>query len=85
MYYSRFQELMTQGYSLANKLYFKEFNQHEFDRWIDDCKRLLAQCEPEPDGFPWFPDHRHIEEIVMLLAETSSRISRGQVQYLGLL
>jgi len=85
MYHSRFQELMTKGYALSNKLYFKEFDSHEFDKWINDCKRLLAKCAPEPDGFPWFPSPRHIEEIVMLLAKTSRNISRGQIEYTGLL
>ncbi len=84
MYYSRFQQLMTQGYSLANKWHFKEWNQHEFDQWIEDCQRLLSSCEPEPDGFPWFPDHRHIEEVVVLLSKTSSKISRGQIESTGL-
>ena len=85
MYHSRFQELMTTGYALSNNLYFKEFKQHEFNKWIEDCERLLANCEPEPQGFPWCPDTRHIEEIVMLLSETSSKISRGQIEYTGLL
>ena len=84
MYSSRFQELMTEGYALSNKLYFKEFNQHEFNKWIDDCELLLAKCEPEPDGFPWCPDPRHIEEIVMLLSETSSKISKGEITYIGI-
>ena len=84
MFTSRFQELMTEGYALSNKLYFNEFDPDEFHQWINDCKRILAKCEPEPDGFPWFPDHRHIEEIVMLLSKTSSRISRGEITYIGI-
>ena len=84
MYHSRFQELMTTGYALSNNLYFKEFKQHEFNKWIEDCERLLANCEPEPH-FPWFPEPTHIEEIVMLLAATRSRISRGQTEYAGVL
>ncbi len=84
MYSTRFHELMTRGFSLSNKIYFKEFDQHEFNQWIDDCKRLLAKCEPEPEGFPWFPDLRHIEEVVMLLAKTSSRISKGEITYIGI-
>ncbi len=84
MYYSRFQELMTTGYALSNKIYFKEFDPHEFDQWIEDCQRLLSSCEPEPEGFPWFPSPRHIEEIVMLLAKTGSRISRGEITYIGI-
>jgi hypothetical protein len=81
---ARFQGLMTTGHALANKLYFKEFNESEFDQWIKDCQNLLACCEPEP-YFPCFPDHRHIEEIVMLLAQTRSRISRGEISYTGVL
>jgi len=84
MYYSRSQELMTTGYALSNKIYLKELDPHEFDQWINDCRRLLAQRDPEPEGFPWFPDHRHIEEIVMLLAKTSSRISKGEITYIGI-
>ncbi len=84
MYHSRFQELMTTGYALSNKLYFKEFDQHEFSQWIGDCERLLANCEPEPQGFPWCPDTRHIEEIVMLLQKVSGEILRGQVAVMGI-
>ena len=40
--YARFQELMTTGYALANKLYFKEFDESEFERWIEDCQSLLV-------------------------------------------
>ena len=82
--YSRFQELMTRGFALSNKRYFREWNQYEFEAWIEDCQSLLSSCEPEPDGFPWCPDHRHIEEIVMLLSATSSRISKGEITYVGL-
>jgi len=83
MYSGRFQELMTTGYALANKLYFKEFNENEFHRWIRDCKSLLANCEPEP-CFPYFPTVNHIEEIVMLLHKVSREILRGQVDYTGI-
>jgi len=82
--YSRFQELMTTGYALANKLYFKEFDESEFEQWIEDCDGLLSSCEPEPH-FPLNPDPRHIEEIVFLLLKVSSEISRGEVEYLGIL
>ena len=84
MYHSQFQELMTTGYALANKLYFREFDESEFDQWIEDCQSLLSCCEPEP-YFPSCPDHRHIEEIVMLLQKVSSEISSGEVEYLGIL
>ena len=84
MYSTRFQELMTQGYSLSNKWYFKEWNQHEFDEWIEDCKNILSSCEPEP-YFPWFPEPTHIEEIVMLLGRTRSKISKGEITYVGLI
>ncbi len=83
MFPSRFHELMTRGFSLSNKRYFREWNQYEFDEWIAACRRLLSCCEPEPP-FPWFPDHRHIEEVVMLLAKTSSRISKGEITYIGI-
>ena len=79
----RFRELITTGYALANKLYFKEFNPHEFNRWVEDCERLLSNCDPEP-YFPLIPGPRHIEEIVLLLQETLFRISLGKVQYIGL-
>ena len=84
MFTSRFQELMTQGYALANKLYFKEFDPHEFDLWIEDCQSLLSCCEPEPH-FPLNRDPRHIEEIVFLLQKVWGEISRGEVEYLGIL
>ncbi len=80
----RFQELMTRGYVLTNKIYFRELGPHEFDQWIRECRHLLSRCEPEP-YFPWFPDHRHIEEIVFLLQKVWGQISRGQVEYMGLL
>jgi hypothetical protein len=79
-----FRQLMTRGYALANKSYFKELGPHEFDQWIRDCRHLLSRCKPEPH-LPWFPDPRHIEEIVMLLASVRSRISRGETIYTGLL
>jgi hypothetical protein len=82
--YARFQELMTEGFSLSNKFYFGEWNPDEFAAWIKDCQNLLSCCEPEP-YFPSCSDHRHIEEIVMLLQKVSSEISRGQVEYLGIL
>ena len=83
MYSIRFQELMTKGHALANKLYFGEFNESEFQRWVQDCQHLLANCEPEP-YFPCFPDHRHIEEIVFLLQKVLGEISRGQIEYVGI-
>ena len=75
---------MTKGYALANKWDFKEFDQHEFEAWVQDCISLLSRCEPEPHGFPWCPDHRNIEEIVMLLQRVSGKISRGDITYTGL-
>ena len=81
---SRFQALMTTGYALANKWHFKEFDEHEFQAWIDQCQSLLSSCEPEPEGFPLCPDIRHIEEIVMLLSATSNKISRGEIEYMGI-
>ena len=83
MYSIRFQELMTKGHALANKLYFGEFNESEFQRWVQDCQHLLANCEPEP-YFPCFPDHRHIEDIVSLLQKVLGEISRGQIEYMGI-
>ena len=83
MYSIRFQELMTKGYALANKLYFGEFNECEFQRWVQDCQHLLANCEPEPP-FSYFPNVNHIEEIVMLLHKVSGEILRGQVEYVGI-
>jgi hypothetical protein len=83
--YSRFQALMTTGYALANKLYFKEFDESEFAAWIKDCQSLLSCCEPEPDGFPLCPSIGHIEEVVMLLSATSGKISRGEITYTGVL
>jgi hypothetical protein len=83
MFTSRCQALMTQGFSLANKWYFRQWNQYEFDKWIDDCRSLLSSCEPEP-YLPYFPTVSNIEEIVMLLGTMSAKISRGQVQYLGI-
>ena len=85
MYHARFQALMTTGYALANKLYFEEFDESEFDQWIEDCQTLLSSCEPEPDGFPLCPTIGHIEEVVMLLSATWSKISRGEIQYTGLI
>jgi hypothetical protein len=81
---ARFQELIVKGFSLSNKISFREWNQDEFETWIDDCRDLLSRCEPEPEGFPWCPDQSHIEEIVMLLSQTRSRISRGDISYVGL-
>jgi hypothetical protein len=81
--YARFQELMTQGHSLSNKFYFGQWNQDEFERWLDDCHNLLSSCEPEPQ-LPWFPNVQHIEEIVMLLWETRHKIFRREVYYMGL-
>jgi len=84
MFISRFETLMTEGYALSNKLYFNEFDPDEFHQWIATCRSLLSLCEPEP-YFPWNPDPRHIEELVMLLKKVSSEISKGQIQYTGLL
>lgn len=83
MYNTRFQELMTRGYALRNKIRFEQWNPDEFDRWIEECLGLLSCCEPEP-YFPLFPDHEHIEVIVMLLSATMGKISRREIQYLGL-
>lgn len=82
--YARFQELMTEGYSLSNKLFFREFDPHEFDLWIGACRSLLSLCEPEP-YFPWNADPHHIEELVMLLLKVSGEIVRGHIQYMGVL
>jgi hypothetical protein len=84
MYHSRFQELMTEGYALSNKLHFGEWNPDEFEAWIKDCQSLLSCCEPEP-YFPSCPDRRHIEEIVFLLLKVSGEIVRGHIQYMGVL
>lgn len=81
---TRFRQLMTQGYGLANKLYFEECDPYEFGKWAEDCQRLLSRCEPEPEGFPWFPSYRHIEEIIMVLSATRARISRGEIEYVGI-
>jgi len=75
---------MTQGYALSNKLHFGEWNPDEFEQWIEDCRTLLSSCEPEPH-FPLNPDPRHIEEIVFLLLKVSGEISRGEVEYMGIL
>lgn len=80
---TRFRELMTRGYALANKIYFKELGPREFDQWIEDCRNLVSWCEPEPH-LPWFPDPRHIEEIIMILSGTMSRISRREIEYVGI-
>jgi hypothetical protein len=85
MYSARFQKLMTTGYGLASKLHFKELAPREFDQWVQDCRSLLSKCEPEPDGFPWWPDERHIEEIVFLLQKVLGQISRREIQYMGIL
>jgi len=84
MYTTRFQALMTEGYALSNKIHFNEFDPHEFGQWLSACRSLLSLCEPEP-YFPWNPDPRHIEELVMLLSATQRKISKGEVQYTGLL
>jgi len=81
--YARFQELMTQGFSISNKIHFKEFDQHEFEAWVEACYSLIGACKPEP-YFPCFPDHRHIEEIVFLLQKVLGEISRGQIEYVGI-
>jgi hypothetical protein len=82
--YSRFQELMTEGYALSNKLHFGEWNPDEFDAWINNCQSLLSCCEPEP-YFPSCPGPRHIEEVVFLLLKVSGEIVRGHIQYMGVL
>lgn len=82
--YARFQELMTTGYALSNKLHFGEWNSDEFEQWIEDCENLLSSCEPEPH-FLLNPDPRHIEEIVFLLLKVSGEILRGHIQYMGVL
>jgi len=82
--YARFQNLINQGFSIANKWYFKEFDESEFEAWIEACRDLLSDCEPEP-AFPWFPNVQHIEEIVMLLSETRHKIFRRETYYMGLL
>lgn len=79
----KFQELMTKGFSLSNKWYFREWNQREFEDWIEGCRSLLSYCDPEP-MLPWYPDQRHIEEIVAILGETRHKISRGEIEYTGL-
>jgi hypothetical protein len=84
MYGVRFQELMTRGYSIANKHHYRELGESEFEAWLYDCHRLLSRCEPEP-RLPLCPDERHIEEIVMLLHKVQGQILRGQVEYLGIL
>lgn len=81
---ARFQQLMAVGFSLSNKWHFKQWDQDEFEDWLQDCRSLLALCEPEPDGFPWCPDHRNIEEIVFFLQKVGSDISKGHIQYMGL-
>ena len=81
--YTRFQDLITQGFSIANKCYFKEFDESEFEAWIGACRSLLSSCDPEP-AFPWFPTVQNIEEIVMLLSETRHKIFRREVYYTGL-
>ena len=81
---SRIQELMTQGYALSNKLRFGELRQVEFETWVNECYDIISACKPEP-CFPSLPDHRHIEEIVMILMHTLHRILRGEIEYQGLL
>ena len=81
--HARFQELMTQGFSIANKWYFKEFDESEFEAWIGACRSLLSDCDPEPT-FPWFPIVHDIEQIICLLSETRHKILRREVYYMGL-
>jgi len=83
MFNARFQDLMIQGFSISNKIYFKEFDQHEFEVWITECRSLLSLCEPEP-YFPWSLDPHHIEELVMLLMHTLHQICRGEIEYQGI-
>ena len=80
---SQVQELMTQGYALSNKFHFGQWNQGEFEAWVNECYDIIAACEPEL-YFPLFPDHRHIEEIVLILMVTSRKISHGEIEYQGL-
>ena len=79
----RIQELMIQGHALSNKFYFGQWNQGEFEAWVEACYSLISACKPEP-YFPCFPDHRHIEEIVFLLQKVLGEISRGQIEYMGI-
>jgi hypothetical protein len=81
---SRVQELMTQGYALSNKFHFGQLNEDEFQPWVEACYDIIAACKPEP-CFPSLPNHRHIEEIVMILMHTLHRILRGEIEYQGLL
>jgi len=80
---SRIHELMTQGYALSSKYYFGQWNQSEFEGWVEECYDIVAACTPEPE-FPYFPDHRNIEEIVLILMHTLHRILRGETKYQGL-
>jgi len=80
---SRVQELMTKGYALSNKFRFRQWNEDEFEKWIDSCYDIIAACKPEP-YFPCFPDYRHIEEIAMILMHTLRKISKGEIEYQGL-
>ena len=80
---SRIQELMTKGYALSNKFRFGQWNQEEFETWVNECYEIIAACKTEP-YFPCFPDHRNVEEIVMILMVTTRKISHGEIQYQGL-
>jgi len=84
MFTSHIQGLMTRGHSLSNKLRFGELRQGEFETWVNECYDIIAACKPEP-YFPCLPNHRHIEEIVMILMHTLHRILRGEIEYQGLL
>jgi len=80
---SRIHELMTQGYALSNKFRFGEWNQGEFEAWVEECYDIVAACKPEP-YFPCSPTVGHIEEIVSILMVTSRKIFHGEIEYQGL-
>ena len=77
MYSIRFQELMTKGYALSNKFHFGQWNEDEFQAWVEDCYDIVAACKPEP-CFPSLPDHRHIEEIVMFAHAHTTQDVKGR-------
>ena len=84
MYSTRFQELMTQGYSLATNGTSRNGTNTSSMSGLTSAGAFWLAVNLN-HHFPWFPEPTHIEEIVMLLAETSSRISRGQIEYAGVL
>jgi hypothetical protein len=81
----RLRQLMTQGFGISNKFYFDELEDGEFDAWVSECRCLLSRCKPQPQGFPWCPDHHQIQEIVFLLLETNNKILSGKIEYMGIL